>query len=315
MEVVRLRSLIALFLLALFLCGSSLFLSHYKAPSKRPFMSHTPSYNNPNQSIANQYCGEVLIERQPWNFHKRVISYSLFSNTQGVIPDYLMYGVQRNIKNAKMTYPDWILRLYVINVSQAFLDEMAKEETVEVVRCVPAGTHAKNMLWRFLVYDDPKVAISMPRDLDGRLTFREMFAVHEWLSSGLGFHTMRDHPRHSYPIMGGLFGMRRGVLGEEKMEDLITASLSKYPGLADIPAPSYVKLAHKEQFHDQNFLALDVWPKVNRQTLATDSFINRCFNASSCRDFPVGPRARFVGYPFRYSLGDNEQCSMTCVWS
>jgi len=164
-----------------------------------------------NYSIANRYCSDLIQERQPWNFHKRVIAFSLFPNSTGTIPDFLLHGLRQNIIAAKQVYPEWLLRIYVINANEAFFKEFEAEPLVEIVKCVDAPTNAKKMLWRFLVYDDPKVAISMSRDLDSRLNYREMFAVHEWMSTGLGFHAIRDHPFHVIPIMGGVFGMRRGV--------------------------------------------------------------------------------------------------------
>lgn len=260
-----------------------------------------------NYSIANQYCGNVLIERQPWNSHKRILSYSLFANNSGAVPEFLVYGLRQNIKAAKLVYPDWILRLYVINVSSAFIDDMAKEETVEIVECVPAGTKAKQMLWRFFAYDDPKVARFLSRDLDSRLTFREMFAVHEWMGSGLGFHAIRDHQYHVIPIMGGMFGMRRGVLGTETMESIVTTALQQHPGSQGIPGCCA---------DDQNFLATYIWPKVSGKALSTDSSSGRCFGAAVCHDFPVGPRFEegFVGFPVKNSTVEGEVCEMNCRW-
>jgi len=163
------------------------------------------------------------------------------------------------------------------------------------------------MLWRFLVYDDPKVAISMSRDLDGRLSYREMFAVHEWMSSGLGFHAIRDHPFHVIPIMGGVFGMRRGVFKGEKMENLVAEALRQYPGTASIPGCCA---------DDQNFLSLFVWPRVSTNALSTDSSSGRCFGAHLCHDFPVGPRTdtNFIGSPFKESKTATEKCDLTCKW-
>lgn len=45
------------------------------------------------------------------------------------------------------------------------------------------------------------------RDLDSRPTLRERSAVDEWLASGKALHIMRDHPDHTEPIMGGMFGV------------------------------------------------------------------------------------------------------------
>jgi len=260
-----------------------------------------------NYSVANRYCSDLVTERQPWNFHKRVIAFSLFPNSTGQFPDFLLYGLRQNVIAAKKVYPEWLFRLYIINANEAILKEFSSEPLIEIVKCIDAPTNAKKMLWRFLIYDDPKVAISMSRDLDGRLSYREMFAVHEWMSSGLGFHAIRDHPYHVIPIMGGVFGMRRGVFKGEKMENLVTEALRQYPGTATIPGCCA---------DDQNFLSMYVWPKVSGDALSTDSSIGRCFGAKVCHDFPVGPRtdSNFIGNPFKESKTATEKCELTCKW-
>lgn len=43
-----------------------------------------------------------------------------------------------------------------------------------------------------------------------QITEREVSAVREWMKSGLQFHVMRDHPKHDFAILGGLWGLRWG---------------------------------------------------------------------------------------------------------
>ena len=42
----------------------------------------------------------------------------------------------------------------------------------------------------------------MSRDLDGRLSEREIFAVSAWLDTGQPIHSMRDHPAHVIAMLG-----------------------------------------------------------------------------------------------------------------
>ena len=51
----------------------------------------------------------------------------------------------------------------------------------------------------------------LSRDLDSRLSAREEAATREWLHSGLAVHAMRDHPLHTQPLMGGMWGARLGA--------------------------------------------------------------------------------------------------------
>merc|ERR1711892_1206001 len=64
------------------------------------------------------------------------------------------------------------------------------------------------MLWRLLPLLDPLVDVIMIRDLDSRPSSREVSAVSDWLNSSLGCHLMRDHPSHTWHVMGGLWGAR-----------------------------------------------------------------------------------------------------------
>ena len=50
--------------------------------------------------------------------------------------------------------------------------------------------------------------IFISRDLDSRINDRELAAVHEWLESNKTLHSMRDHPWHTVPIMGGGWGSK-----------------------------------------------------------------------------------------------------------
>jgi len=48
----------------------------------------------------------------------------------------------------------------------------------------------------------------MSRDLDSLFSEREKAATEEWLRSNKEFHFMRDHPAHSYTILGGCWGCK-----------------------------------------------------------------------------------------------------------
>ena len=64
------------------------------------------------------------------------------------------------------------------------------------------------MNWRFFPTLDPQVDILLSRDLDSRISQREVDAVTEWLESEKPVHVMRDHPGHDTPMLGGMWGTR-----------------------------------------------------------------------------------------------------------
>ena len=64
------------------------------------------------------------------------------------------------------------------------------------------------MNWRFLPPVDPQVELFLCRDLDSRISRREVAAVQEWIDSGKPIHSMRDHPAHTTPLLGAAWGAR-----------------------------------------------------------------------------------------------------------
>lgn len=49
--------------------------------------------------------------------------------------------------------------------------------------------------------------ILLSRDLDSRITFRELAAVQEWLTTpDKSIHAMRDNPAHNIGLLGASWG-------------------------------------------------------------------------------------------------------------
>ena len=126
----------------------------------------------------------------------KIISYSLW----GTDLKYLV-GAQRN---ADTPYP--------------FIADLQSRENCEVV-IKPGMGDWKSMYWRFEPAGESNVDVVISRDTDSRINLREKAAVDEWLASDKGFHIMRDHPWHNFPVLGGMWGAKKGVLPD--MKDLI----------------------------------------------------------------------------------------------
>ena len=62
---------------------------------------------------------------------------------------------------------------------------------------------SRKVLDAFAHSPHPQVDLFMSRDLDSAPTQREADAVQEWLRSGKTLHVMRDHPSHTFPMLGG----------------------------------------------------------------------------------------------------------------
>jgi hypothetical protein len=118
------------------------------------------------------------------------------------------------------------------------------------------------------------------RDTDSRLSLREKAAVDEWLSSDKGFHIMRDHPWHKYPVLGGMWGIKGGVL--PRMKQLID------------------QFAQEDRYGtDYEFFSQGVMPLVNGNIMIHDEFFDK-------KPFPT-PRQ---GYEFVGEVFDENENSV-----
>lgn len=138
-----------------------------------------------------------------------VISYSLWGSN----PVYTI-GAIRNARLANILFPEWISVFFVSNDVPIQIVETLKSTPNTVVE--KFGNHdlndSRGMFWRFLPLSDRSIDHVIIRDTDSRLSQREAFAVMEWISKGSLLHIMRDHPYHSVPILGGMWGIKGGYI-------------------------------------------------------------------------------------------------------
>jgi hypothetical protein len=137
---------------------------------------------------------------------KKVIAFSLW----GDIPIYNV-GAIENAKTFHHFYPDFECWFYIhdTSVPKSTIQSLEKINNVKII--IKSGDLKKcnPMMWRFEPIDNPDVELFISRDTDSRITEREKLAVDEWLKSDKLFHIMRDHPWHTVPILGGMFGTRK----------------------------------------------------------------------------------------------------------
>jgi protein O-GlcNAc transferase len=197
----------------------------------------------------------------------RLISFSLW----GANPKYLE-GAIRNAELAAQIYPGWILRYYCgASVPEPILACLESFAHVKVVRMIEPGDW-RGLFWRFYPASESDVSVMLSRDADSRLNLRERAAVDEWLRSDQDFHVMRDHRSHNLPILGGMWGVRNGMLRE--MRRLIEV----YP-------------IDDSWQTDQQFLALAILPLVRDRWFEHDEYRGRPFPTALVD-------GGFVGQPF-----------------
>jgi len=180
----------------------------------------------------------------------KLITFSLW----GQDPKYL-HGSLKNAELAKTIYPDWICRFYTAaSVPSPVINNLKSMDNVEVVQKNSFGDW-KSMFWRFEPASEPNVEVMISRDLDSRLGEREKAAVDSWLESDKGFHIMRDHPWHKFPVLGGMWGIKRGTL--PNMKELID------------------QFAQEDEYGtDYKFFAQIIMPLINDNVMVHDEFFS-----------------------------------------
>jgi len=215
---------------------------------------------------------------------KNVIAFSLWGDK----PMYWI-GAIKNIELAKKYYPGWICRFYIDKNSRHDLIDTIKGDNVEVVLVDPTGSNENHyyhhgMFWRFNASVDEDVDVFLSRDCDSRISEREASAVNEWLSSDKDFHIMRDHPYHAVPILGGMWGCRRGIMREIGLIDKINQWCSN--GRSSYSAGI-----------DQDFLREIVYPLIKDRAMEHSDF--NLNYGGEIRNFPyIRNDYEFVGDVF-----------------
>jgi len=254
-------------------------------------------------------CSEMLLNPKPHKGNvcsqrsfaradkQKVVSFSFW----GEMNTGYFQGIIGNLDLMDILYPGWIMRLYVSN-SKLDEDSMItlcriqcnmtigkKFDICSVDALAKYGDLSSifGMLWRFLPMLDPSVDIMVSRDLDSRITKREVAAVNEWLESDLSFHVMRDNPHHGTEILGGMWGARmdngKRKQFREIMEELVEAAKAK----------------QWRKGFDQTMLTKYIWPSVKSLSLVHDSYLCKTYHSENWKPFPTkryeGSEYNFVG--------------------
>lgn len=170
---------------------------------------------------------------------KKIVSYSLYNDRPKDTINAII-----NCLLIPAVYPGWVARFYVDDTIPRDVDRILRSFVhVEVIN-MPRHAAGEAMLWRFLAAEDADIMIS--RDADSWVSMREKVCVDAWIESGKAFHVIRDHCYHSQKVMGGMWGVRGGVLGDVR----------------DLAATWTANSAY-----DQGFLADVIYPRVRESMI------------------------------------------------
>lgn len=168
-------------------------------------------------------------------------------------------GMLENLKTIQKHFPDWVVYVYLGNDTISLF--VAKLLRYRQVRLRHVGTTGPIlMMHRFLAIDDPDVELMVVRDADSRVHMRDRWAIEEFVKSDKKAHSIRDHPYHFTQILGGLWGLKRGII----------------PSMGELVRP------HLEELwcfgKDQFFLKEEVFPLVENELLVHTSQLEQRFS-------------------------------------
>lgn len=132
----------------------------------------------------------------------KVIAFSLFGSVE-----HYRLGLIRNIEIAGRLFPDWVCLAYCDEQNYKHLEHL-RFANARIILQQRESNGLSGMTWRLNACHDASNEIILFRDTDSFLTTREKEIVDEWLKSPFDVHLIRDHPLHTSPVMGGMFGVR-----------------------------------------------------------------------------------------------------------
>lgn len=153
----------------------------------------------------------------------KYISYTLF----GTEPKYYI-GAEKNIILNKKLLPDWETIIYYHK--DRILDNTINKLTelggkmIDVSNVIFSSKDVGDFpyFWRFFAFLED--SISIVRDLDSRVSEREVTYINRWLDSNCTYFIIRDHPWHS-PVPSGLFGIKGKIENfETHFRDFVNTS-------------------------------------------------------------------------------------------
>ena len=86
------------------------------------------------------------------------------------------------------------------------------------VRYMKEEPGSSGMMWRYIPILESQADVCFIRDVDYLPTKQEIQLIEEFINSEYSFHILRAHYDHVMPIMGGLFGIKKNLFEDFKIE-------------------------------------------------------------------------------------------------
>lgn len=178
-------------------------------------------------------------------------------------------GMIENIHLIHKHFPKWYIYIYVgADVDQHTISILASAP--RVILRMTGNLGARNMIDRFFAIDEPDVELMMVRDADSRVHWRDRWAIRQFDTSPAIAHVIRDNEYHTAALMGGLWGLKKEARLHIQTE---------YAAFLANPVD-------KGMAHDQDFLAVRIYPSVVSRLLAHTGNGGPCGIGEICKEFP-----------------------------
>jgi len=199
-----------------------------------------------------------------------LVSFSLYGNN----PKYIV-GALRNAELIQGLGSEWRSVFYLgADIPESVKSELSVRGAQ--IRNWEQSWHKNGMFWRFTAIEEFKFDFLLFRDVDSRISDRELKALDQWFNSGKTLHIMRDHPHHNALILGGMWGL--------------TSAIKRY----DVDWKS-AELYGVQHGQDQIFLDRAVYPILKRSMHINDEFFS--FPRKKYRFPSVRIESAYVGEP------------------
>jgi hypothetical protein len=212
---------------------------------------------------------------------KKIISFCLFGSD-----NIYCRGLIENIDLINKKYNDWEIYIYYENIPDNILDILSNKEHTKLFKCTNKNNLYEALLWRLYPLES-NADIFISRDADSRITDREMKFINEWINSDKVFHIIRDHYKHKWRIMAGMFGIK--IKEFNKLYNI--KSIDTYI----IEMNDYVILKKKKKKWvqiDQLFLGIVFWPLIKYNNMS--HIAEECLRFTK-NDIVTGYVSDFIG--------------------
>jgi hypothetical protein len=181
-----------------------------------------------------------------------------------------------NVELIETHYPDTRIMIFIAPDVPGDIRSRLTASSSVILKAIPPANGCSPFFDRFRAIDEPDCNIMFVRDSDSRVHERDRGCIDDFIARpDKTLHIIRDHYHHQYPIMGGMWAIRKEHLRGVTMASLI----AKWAATQDMLR--YVS--------DQNFLTRYIYRRV-------DALIQDRYG----RHEPVSMHT-----PFRVPISDN----------